>query len=91
MTFLEARKRVLAALDAATDIFNEPRLSVKLRDPSIDLTFAELDLDSLAAIECCMMLEEDTNIDIDPADLTIHNSINKLAEHVAQKTTAHHA
>jgi acyl carrier protein len=87
MNFLEARKKVLAALSAATDIFNEPRLSGKLRDPSIDLTFAELEIDSLAAIECCLKLEDDIRIDIDPADLSIHNSINKLAQHIVQKTT----
>jgi acyl carrier protein len=91
MTFLEARNKVLAALDAAADIFNDPRLSEALRDPSVDLTFAELDLDSLVAIECCMKLEEDIGLDIDPADLTVHNSINKLAEHIVQTTTAHHA
>ena len=88
MTFLEARKKVLRALDIATDIFNDARISSKLRDPSIDLTFAELEFDSLAAIECCMALEDDINIDIDPADLTIHDSINKLAKHIAQRTTA---
>ena len=49
MRFLEARKKVLAALDAATSIFNEPRLSGKLRDESVDLTFTELEIDSLAA------------------------------------------
>jgi len=91
MTFLEARKKVLAALGATIHIFNQPMLSGKLRDPSVDLTFAELELDSLAAIECCMKLEDDTSIDIDPADLAIHNSINKLAEHIAQRTTVHDA
>ena len=49
MRFLEARKKVLAALDDATGIFNEPRLSGKLRDESVDLTFTELEIDSLAA------------------------------------------
>jgi acyl carrier protein len=87
MTFLEAREKVLAALGTAVNIFNEAKLSGKLRDPGVDLTFAELQLDSLAAIECCMILEDDTSIDIDPADLAIHNSINKLAGHIAQRTT----
>jgi|SRR5712671_7469360 acyl carrier protein len=88
MTFLEARNKVLQALEVAVDVFNEPELSSRLRDPSHDLTFAELELDSLAAIECCMALEDDISIDFDPADLTIHNSINKLAKHIVQRTTA---
>jgi acyl carrier protein len=87
MTFLEARKKVLQALDATT-LINEPGFSAKLNDPDIDFTFVELQLDSFAAIECCMALENDIKIEIDPADLTVHNSINKLAEHIVQRTAA---
>jgi acyl carrier protein len=88
MTSAEARQKVLRALDVAINVFNDPELSGKIRDPSIDVMFAELELDSLAAIECCMALEEDIGIDIDPADLAIHDSINKLAEHIVQRTIA---
>lgn len=88
MNFLEARKKVLQALHTATNVFNEPSLSAKLLDPNKDITFVELQLDSLAAIECCMALEDDVRIDIDPADLAIHNSINKLAEHIVRRTAA---
>ena len=35
-----------------------------------------------------MALEDDIGIDIDPADLAIHDSINKLAEHIAAEATA---
>jgi len=88
MTLAEARMKVLQALDTAIDVFNRPEFSSKLRDPSIDLTFAELELDSLDAVQCCMTIEEDIGIDIDPADLAIHDSINKLAEHIVQRTNA---
>ena len=88
MTFLDARKEVVQALHASTNVFNQPELGAKLHDPSADITFVELELDSLAAIECCLALEDNIRIDIDPADLTIHNSINKLAEHIAQRTNA---
>ncbi len=88
MTPAEARQKVLRALDVAINIFNDPKLSGKLHEPGIDVTFAELELDSLAAIECCMALEEDIGIDIDPADIAIHDSINKLAEHIVQRTAA---
>ena len=88
MTFLEARKKVLQALDVATNVFNDATLDRKLSDPTVDLTFAELELDSLAAIECCMALEEDISIDIDPADLAIYGSVNRLAEYIVGRTTA---
>jgi acyl carrier protein len=88
MTLAEARMKVLQALDTAIDVFNRPELNSKLRDPGIDLTFAEMELDSLDAVQCCMAIEEDIGIDIDPADLAIHDSINKLAEHIVQRTNA---
>jgi acyl carrier protein len=88
MTSAEARQKVLRALDVAINVFNNPELSGKIHDPSIDVMFAEMELDSLAAIECCMALEEDIGIDIDPADLAIHDSINKLAEYIVQRTVA---
>jgi acyl carrier protein len=88
MTSAEARQKVLRALDVAINVFNNPELSGKIHDPGVDVMFAELELDSLAAIECCMALEEDIGIDIDPADLAIHDSINKLAEHIVQRTIA---
>jgi len=88
MTFLEARNKVLQALDAATDVFNDVKFSSKLRDPTVDVTFAELELDSLAAIECCLALEDNIGIDVDPADLTVHSSINRLANYIVQRTSA---
>jgi acyl carrier protein len=88
VTFLEARKTVLRALDATTDIFDEAHLNRTISNPDADLTFLELELDSLAAVECCQALEHDIDIDIDPADLAIHDSINKLARYLVERTRA---
>jgi acyl carrier protein len=88
MTSADAREKVLRALDVAINVFNNPKLSATLHDPAIDVTFAELELDSLAAVECCMALEDDIGIDIDPADLAIHDSINKLAEYIVRRAAA---
>jgi acyl carrier protein len=88
MTFLEARQTVLQALQGATNVFNEPKISARLNDPTVDFTFVELELDSLATIECCMVLEDKLRLEFDPADLVIHDSINKLAEHIVQRTAA---
>jgi acyl carrier protein len=87
VTFLEARKRVLQALDAATDIFHDVHFNRRLDDPAIDQTFSELELDSLSIVQCCQALEEDTQIDIDPADLAVHNSVNQLAWYLAERTS----
>jgi acyl carrier protein len=87
MTFLEARKKVVGALDTAANVLNDADLGTALRDPGADVRFADLKLDSLAAIECCLMLEDDTMIEIDPADLAIHDSVNRLAEFIAQRTS----
>lgn len=88
MNFIVARQKVLRALDVAINIQNDPKVSGKLHDADFDVTFAELELDSLAAIECCMVLEEDVGIDIDPADIAVYDSINKLAEYVVQRANA---
>lgn len=88
MTFLEARQKALRALDAATSIFDDAHLNSRINDPDADLTFAELELDSLAVVECCMALENEIDIDIDPADLAAHGSINKLARYLVERTTA---
>ncbi len=88
MNFLEARLKVLAALDEAIDIFNDVNLRETIDNPDLDRTFSDLELDSLSAVQCCLTLEDDLNIDIDPADLAIHDSINKLAKHIAERTSA---
>ncbi len=33
-----------------------------------------------------MLLEEDTRVEIDPADLATHGSVNRLAEYIARRT-----
>jgi acyl carrier protein len=88
MTFLEARRIVLKALDNATNIFDDVNIRAKINNPDVDVSFEELELDSLSAVECCQSIEHDTNVDIDPADLAIHNSINKLARYLAARTSA---
>jgi acyl carrier protein len=87
MTFSEARETVVRALDTAANVLNDADLGTALRDPALDVRFAELKLDSLATIECCLVLEDDTMIEIDPADLAIHDSVNRLAEFIAQRTS----
>ena len=85
MTRSEARLKILQALDVASYVLNDPNVGPRLRDPNADVLFRELGLDSLAAIECCMALEESVGLEIDPADLATHGSIDKLAGYIAEE------
>ena len=85
MTPSEARRQILQALAAASLALNDPYTGPRLRDPNADIGFEELNLDSLAALECCMVLEESSGLEIDPADLTTYNSVNKLAAYIVEK------
>jgi acyl carrier protein len=82
MTFLEAREKIVQALHHATDALNDPRFADSLRDRNQDVKFAEMNMDSLAAIECSMMLEEETGMEIDPAQIAMCESVNGLARFI---------
>jgi acyl carrier protein len=88
MTRLEARQKILQALDSASYALHDPNFSRRLRDLNVDVQFEELELDSLAAIECCMALEESIGIEIDPAHLATYNSLDKLADYIAKEASA---
>ena len=83
MTFGAARKHILKAINATTSILDEPRFAACVADPGQNIPFADLELDSLAAMEICMELEEKAGIEIDLGDLAVYPSVNELAEHVA--------
>jgi acyl carrier protein len=82
MKFEDARAQIIVAIDAATSILSEPRFAGRIKDPEFDIEFADLGLDSLAAMEICMALEEKAGIEIDLGDLAVHPSVNLLARHV---------
>jgi acyl carrier protein len=82
MTHSEARRKILQALAVASNALDDAHVGPRLRDPSLDVRFDELQLDSLAAIECCMVLEESVGIEIDPADLATYGSVNGLAGYI---------
>jgi acyl carrier protein len=82
MTFQEARKHILAAIHSASSVLDEPRYAGLATTPDMDVAFDDLGLDSLAAMEICMELEDKAGIEIDLGDLAIHPSVNLLARHV---------
>jgi acyl carrier protein len=85
MNFEEARKHILAAIHSASSVLDEPRYAGLATMPEMDVGFDDLGLDSLAAMEICMALEEKAGIEIDLGDLAIHPSVNMLARHVATR------
>jgi acyl carrier protein len=87
MTFDEARGRIFAALHAANGLLNDPVMAKKSRDPSADVSFADLGLDSLEAMELCMNVEEDIGVEVGLGDLALHPSVNTLAAALAERTS----
>jgi len=79
MTPEEARRIIVAAVDKVIHAFNAPGLLARRDDPSADIAFSELEMDSLSAMEICMAIEEASGIEIDLADLAAERSVNGLA------------
>jgi acyl carrier protein len=74
------RNHVISAIQFATGALNKEGVANKLAKPDGDMDFAELDLDSLAAMEMCLEIEDKTGIEIDLGDLAQHPSVNALAK-----------
>jgi acyl carrier protein len=88
MTFEEARSRIFAALHSTHGLLNDPVIAKKSRDPSADVIFADLELDSLEAMELCMNVEDDIGVEVGLGDLALHPSINTLAAALAERTSS---
>lgn len=52
----------------------------------IDLTIAELGMDSLACMELCMAIEVGTGISLAPDDLGFYASLGELAQKLAGRS-----
>ena len=73
---------------ALTDLglTEEPDLARRLADPSGDVAFDELEVDSLAAAELCIAIEDKTGVICDIGDLVLYKSVNALAAHLTEKS-----
>lgn len=74
-------------VDALTEVGlgDEPAYAAKLADPSADLSFAELEIDSLAAAEVSTLIEDKTGVACDIGDFLLHASVNALATELAAR------
>ena len=88
MTFAEARDQILSAIEFASGALNREHVAKKLADRDADIEFAELGLDSLAAMEICLEIEDKTGLEIDLGDPAKHPSVNALANYLAGKAAA---
>ena len=65
---------------------NDPRVAASLADDAADLSFSELEMDSLAAMEFCIEIEERSGVEIDPADLIRYPSVVALASMLSARS-----
>ena len=88
MKFDEARDRVISAIHLATGALNDKHVWNTLANQD-DVDFSDIELDSLAAMEMCVEIEEKTGIEIDLGDLAQNPSVNALAKFMVGKTGTH--
>ena len=88
MTFEDTRASIFAALHKARGVLNDPVMEARSRNHAADVSFAELELDSLSAMELCMNVEEDVGVEIELGELALHPSVNALAAALAKRTSS---
>ncbi len=84
LSFFEARQHILDAVQATRGLLNDPALAPFLHSDR-DITFVELEFDSLTAIEFCLEIEDRIGIEIDPGDLLSNPSVNALSSLLRSK------
>lgn len=80
----EARQHVIDAVLATRGSLHDPAFANFIQ-PDQDISFAELEIDSLTAIEFCLEIEDRTGIEIDPGDLVSNPSVNALSAMLTSK------
>lgn len=86
MTFDEARGQLIAALQLTAGVLDCKTVATKLVEG--DVALAELELDSLVAMELCIELESSMGVRLDLDDLAANPSIDGLARLLAVRASA---
>jgi acyl carrier protein len=81
------RRIVVDALDAAAGIRGDPRFAGSLLRGD-DMTFADLEIDSLARFEVMMHLEEALGIELDDDEIAGASTLDGLVQHLARAVAA---
>lgn len=83
MTAVEIRQIIVRAMNEWVGAADRPEWAAKLVDPGQDVRFTDLDVDSLAAAEISMLLEDETGYACDLGDFVAYPSIQTLAEFIS--------
>jgi acyl carrier protein len=86
MTFEEARGQLISALHLTVGVLDCKNVAGKLTEG--DVALAELELDSLVAMELCIELESNTGVRLDLDDLAANPSIDRIARLLAVRASA---
>lgn len=84
------RKTVFDALHTATGLFDNPT-HAKAFFRNEDISFAELDIDSLSRFEMIMLIEEKLAIELDDDEVVSQGSLNTLVAYLEQRVHEHEA
>lgn len=83
MTEGEARTMIVEALHKTANVFSDPSISDRLKDPHGEVHIEELKLDSLDLVEWCLEIESQTGLSIDPAEVATALSLADISRLVA--------
>jgi acyl carrier protein len=86
MTFEQARGQLISALHLTAGVLDCKTIAGKLAEGNVAL--AELELDSLVAMEFCLELENSTGVRLDLDDLASNPSVDDLARLLAVRASA---
>lgn len=85
MTPAEVRQTIVAAMHDWVAVADRPTWEKKLADPNQDVRFEDLDVDSLAAAEISMAVEDATGYACDIAEFLAYPTIQTLSDHIAKE------
>ena len=79
----DVREIIADALeDASVTLFHDKGLRSLFLDGGIDVSLAELDIDSLGVVELCIFIEEKTGVSITPSDVAAMSSLGELLSEI---------
>lgn len=81
-----SRQLAIKALQANPLIFSLNAHLARLSDPSFEVTFEELGMDSLARMELSIWLEVECGIEVTEAEIMEMNDLGGLTEFIAAHT-----
>ncbi len=82
MTSDETRQIIIESL-LASNLIDAAERDRFLSDENMDVELASLSIDSLKIVDLCMALESKIKREVQVEELVEHDSLNKLARHLA--------